>query len=68
MSLISDIKVVTGIGRTTIEEKRAFCKERGKHTLEIQDDTRSDGTREWKCKYCGETRSAAEGFTPNDVY
>lgn len=65
MSILSDIKIMTGIGATTPEQKRAYCKRRGKHRMELENDTRSNGTRDWKCTICGETTTATEGFPPN---
>ena len=65
MKILTDIKIWTGIGETTIEQRRAFCRRRGKHQMVLQDDRRSNGTRDWKCTICEDTTTAPEGFLPN---
>lgn len=65
-NLLTFIKVWSGIGTTTPAQKLAFCRSRGKHKMKLLDDTRSDGTRDWECKYCDARSSAAEGFGPNE--
>lgn len=65
MSLITDIKIMTGIGNVTIEQRRAFCERRGEHAMKLLPDTRSNGTRDWKCTICAYVDTAPAGFAPN---
>ncbi|KVS56881.1 hypothetical protein DF022_35395 [Burkholderia cepacia] len=63
--MITDIKIMTGVGNVTIEQRRSFCKRRRKHAMELLPDMRSNGTRDWRCTICDYVDTALEGFPPN---